>query len=384
MKNTEKSLIGAEQSAGRLPVTAPGVPLDLFFMGSPTPGFCPLPQVALGPIKAFTRFGKVAIDLAQGKNPVAILKRSTGKYQLQLPPLGQRLLVAIDESAFAVQMPENILFLPDVQVLIDAIRIHWLGRDPAFVLTSAAAHSVANPVEMAQVLNAIADFVRAELTKSAAMKRRLMHELMAPQRTRGIREALQPAIPCGDEVVHVLQADLYVVSSVYGQDDEDAVEAQNLKAYGQTFVKQVRVHFGSAVVASLLDHCRLLAGHSLHMAVFLVGPGLDELESIRQELSGLWARCTAGRGVMTHTSVSHSPFYFRGLPPEEGALLSAKQNLARVAAFIGYREHYMRDATYSSLSDRLIIDLTSWGKGKGKKPFLLQQEVMPEMAADLA
>jgi len=370
MKTFDKLLIAGEQSAGHLPVNAPGVGVGGVYLGSPVPGSYPQPLVVLDPFKSLARVSKIAIDLAQGKSPVAALKRSNGggALQLQLSPIGQRLMMAIDEVAFATQMPENFRFEPDAQAVIDAVRLHWIGRGTSIWLGTAALCSVENPVAMGQVLNAIATLVRDELAIPAAIKQRLMHELKGTSRMRDIREALMPAISNAEGQVHVLQADLSVLPAVFGQEIDENVEAQRLKSLGQSLIKHVRVHFGPAVIAFILDHARLLGGHSLHMAVFFAGPGLNELESIRQELSGLWARCTAGRGVMSHTSVPDSPFHFRGLPPEEGALLSPRQNLARVAAFIAYREYFLREDTFGSMSDRLSVDLITKAKAKIKKP----------------
>ena len=370
MKQDCKQLIAAENHAGRLPYNASGGEAEILgtLLSRKAPCDFLQPNVELKPILVLESLRKLAADVAQTKNALATIKYSAGDVKLKLAPLAQRMKVAIDDVTFAAQMPTNFCFQPDAQVMIDAIRLHWMGRAPTSALTTFAYASAADPVMAGQVLNAIALEVRSVLNSASAIKRRIFHEMKAVQRTRDVREAMAPVISLVKGDLHVLQADLSILPDVYGTTFPPDHEATQLKRSGQGLLQQIRVQFGAAALATFWDHAYLPGGQSLHLALFLSGPGLYELDCIRQELTRLWGRCTVGRGAMMHNSVPGSPYHYRGVTPEQGMVLTPKKNLARVAEFIGFRDYFLADSIFGGHSDRFAIDLAPKTKRKTVSP----------------
>lgn len=342
MNSNELMAIGDEH-LGLLPKTAAGG----FQQNTQMQALNGIPMLDLGnapilpmpSISVLVEAAKLSIDISQSGKLPAMIKRNKFSDELRLTSLGNRIRDAIDQLFRFSMLPMAVEYQPDTAVLVSAVRRHWHQPMMAFNSPSAAFYSNAQPVITANAINAIACEVKSFEGRSGATKARLLHKQARSTNFRKLKSTMVASARGRVDAMLLLQFDAGLDSN-FGEASLSDEMSLHLNRASKLTLEKIVKSAGNAVVCACVDHFRIPYTEAAHVAVLLCGPSESEVDALHEFYRDTWSSCVGPGAFVQRCDISKSPFYYRGLAPEEAAVMNTNEKITRLCSYLAWREYF--------------------------------------------
>lgn len=314
------------------------------------------PPYEMPSISVLVNAAKLAIDISQSGNPPAMLKRNKFNDELRLTSLGSRIRDAIDQLVSFSTLPMAVEYQPDTAVLVSAVKRHWHNPMIAFNSPPAAFYSIAQPVMTANAINAIACEVKNLEGRTGATKARLLHKQEHCAYFRKLKSAMVASARGRSEAMLLLQFDAGFDSMIGGGSLSDEMSL-HLNRASKLLLEKIVKSAGAAVVCACVDHFRTPHTEAVHVAVLLCGPSESEGQALHEFYKDTWISCAGPGALVQRSDFSKSPFYYRGLAPEEAAVMNTNEKIDRLCSYLAWREYFFSASVGPIFKQRLKLHL---------------------------